>query len=292
MASNYHVSVLGDEVLEGLRVQSGAWYIDATLGGGGHTEAIITAGGRVLGIDQDHEALDFVANRLRSFIEQGDLRLAKGNFRDLGLLWEAEQGGPVAGILFDLGVSSHHLDDLSRGFSFQSDTLDMRMDATQSVSAFDLVDSLSEKDLALLLADWGEERYAKRFAQAIVTARAQQPINSGVQLAEIISAASPAHYRYGPIHPATRSFQALRLAVNDELPSLEQALPQAVDLLQSGGRLAVISFHSLEDRVIKRFLQDGDHMLVLTKKPIVAGDDELIINPRARSAKLRLAEKR
>lgn len=290
--SNYHLSVLRQEVIDGLHILPGSWYVDATLGGGGHTEAIIAAGGRVLGLDQDQDSLDFVAGRLSQPIERGNLRLTKGNFRDLHTLCAQEQLDSVAGVLFDLGVSSHQLDELSRGFSFQSATLDMRMDAAQAVSALELVEALSEKDLTALLEDWGEERYARRFAQAIVSARARQPITSGTQLAEIISVASPSHYRYGSIHPATRTFQALRLAVNDELPSLEQALPQAVDILRPDGRLAVISFHSLEDRVVKQFLHNQDRLTTLTKKPIVAGDEELIFNPRARSAKLRLAEKR
>jgi 16S rRNA (cytosine1402-N4)-methyltransferase len=215
----------------------------------------------------------------------------KGNFRDIANIVSEAGIGPVAGVLMDLGVSSHQVDAAERGFSFNSGTLDMRMDASQPVSAADLVATLPERDLAQLLFDLGEERLARRFAQAIVQARQTGPITSGQRLADIIRAASPVSYRHGPIHPATRTFQALRLAVNDELGSLALALPQAASVLAARGRLAVISFHSLEDRLVKRFIQQDDSVSAITKQPIMATDVEIASNPRSRSAKLRIAEK-
>lgn len=287
----YHEPVLVDEVLEGLRVMSGQWYVDATLGGGGHTEAILKAGGRVIGLDQDQEALTEVAERLSLAITNGNLTLIKANFRDIASAVHQQQADKVAGILMDLGVSSHQLDHKERGFSFESDTLDMRMDTSQQVTAADLIAQLPERDLATLFTDLGEERYARSFARTIVEARTAQPIVSGSQLATLILKHSPPAYRRGPIHPATRIFQALRLAVNDELDSLKQALPEAVSLLRPGGRLAVISFHSLEDRIVKQtFLQLPD-LLNMTKTPVVPQPDEIARNPRSRSSKLRVAEK-
>lgn len=289
--SDYHTPVLLEETLVALQVQPGQWYVDATLGGGGHTQAILEAGGNVLGIDQDQDALDEVAKKLSPDISSGQLRLVKANFRDLHTTVEEQSLATVTGILIDLGVSSHQLDVADRGFSFNSDTLDMRMDASQPVTAAELLAKLPQQDLAQLFTDLGEERYANHFAKVIVHDRQQQPITSGRQLADLLVRVSPPAYRHGPIHPATRVFQSLRMAVNDELGSLSVALPQAISLLNSGGRLAVISFHSLEDRVVKQTLLQEPMVEVLTKKPITAGDQELAVNPRSRSAKLRVAEK-
>jgi 16S rRNA (cytosine1402-N4)-methyltransferase len=297
-STEYHIPVLLSEVVEGLQIEVGQWYVDGTIGGGGHAAAILAAGGKVLGIDQDAEALAEAERKLQQTKNTTDqiveYRLVQANFRDLAEVVKTQAVGEVAGVLLDLGVSSHQLDALERGFSFRSDTLDMRMDAGQMVTAADLVARLGEADLTRLFADLGEERYARSMARAIVRAREQQAITSGGQLAEIIYKASPAAYRHGSLHPATRIFQALRLAVNDEIGSLEQVLPQAWSVLSKGGRLVVISFHSLEDRPVKHFMRQLSVLgqaKVLTARPLTATDQELRQNARSRSAKLRVAEK-
>ena len=290
--TSYHTPVLLEEAIESLQIRPGEWYVDATLGGGGHAEAILKAGGKVLGIDQDADAIAHSSNRLKHWLDTGSLKIARANFRDLTEVVEEHLQSTVLGVLMDLGVSSYQLNQPERGFRFDSDTLDMRMDASLPVSASTLVDTLPESDLARLLADLGEERLAKRFARAIVTARDVNKISSGRQLAEIIERASPTSYRYGSIHPATRSFQALRIAVNDELGSLTQALPAAVEALRPSGRLAVISFHSLEDRIVKQFMARNEYLEAGNKRPVVASENETSGNFRARSAKLRWAEKK
>lgn len=290
--NEYHIPVLVEEVIEGLRVEPGRWYIDATVGGGGHSLAILNAGGNVMGIDQDDDALEASRHRFESEkIANDRFELIKGNFRDLALL-VGSTDKQFHGILFDLGVSSHQFDELERGFSFESPNLDMRMDPTAGVPAEQLVNVVSEADLVKLLTDWGEEPLARRYAKAIATARKAKAIKSGRQLAEIIWQASPVNVRHGKIHPATRTFQALRLAVNDELTSLSEVLPQAVDILPPAGRMAVISFHSLEDRIVKRFFADNPELVVVSKEPIVAKSAEVESNPRSRSAKLRVAVKK
>jgi 16S rRNA (cytosine1402-N4)-methyltransferase len=292
LMSDYHLTVMLEPAVDSLQIQPDGWYIDATIGGGGHTQAMLDRGARVLGLDQDSQALAEVRRRLGQAITDQRLVLAQANFRDLTDVAQQQGLTEVAGILMDLGVSSWQLNSRERGFGFGSDTLDMRMDTSQTVTAADVVATLPESDLAKLLADLGEERYAKRLARAITEQRQRQPITSGAQLAEVISRHSPAAYRYGRIHPATRTFQALRLAVNDELGSLQQALPQAVQLLQPAGRLAVISFHSLEDRMIKQFFQKSELLTPITPSPILPSPDEISQNSRSRSAKLRVAERR
>jgi 16S rRNA (cytosine1402-N4)-methyltransferase len=291
IGSEYHVPVLVDEVLDGLQVKQGTWYIDGTIGGGGHAEQILAAGGMVLGIDQDEQALASTRQRLHESVSNGLLRLVKANFRDLAEVWRREDIGQVQGVLLDLGVSSHQLNEPERGFRFDAETLDMRMDASLPVTAADLIARLGGKDLEQLFVDWGEERYARHFANVIVDERVKQPITSAKQLADLLYRVSPPPYRRGPIHPATRVFQALRLAVNAELDSLQDVLPQAVEVLVEGGRLAVISFHSLEDRIVKRFMLDNDQLLPITKRPVEASGVETAANPRSRSAKLRVAVK-
>ena len=287
--NNYHTSVLLQEVLDYLELKRGKWYIDATLGGGGHTQAILERGCRVLGIDVDQDALNHVRQRLGS---NEDLVLARGNFRDIDTLAKEHGLEKVSGILFDVGVSSYQLDTPERGFSFQDGPLDMRMDQQLSVTAGDLVNGLTNKELQELFVRLGEERYARSIAKHIEVYRKEQLIRTTGELVGIIRQAVP--HLPTKVHPATRVFQALRIAVNDELHALSEALPKAVNLLESGGRLVVISFHSLEDRIVKRafvtFEQEGLGKII-TKKPIEATEDELGENRRSRSAKLRVFEK-
>ena len=287
--NNYHTSVLLQEVLDYLELKRGKWYIDATLGGGGHTQAILERGCRVLGIDVDQDALNHVRQRLGS---NEDLVLARGNFREIDTLAKEHGLEKVSGILFDVGVSSYQLDTPERGFSFQDGPLDMRMDQQLSVTAGDLVNGLTNKELQELFVRLGEERYARSIAKHIEVYRKEQLIRTTGELVGIIRQAVP--HLPTKVHPATRVFQALRIAVNDELHALSEALPKAVNLLESGGRLVVISFHSLEDRIVKRafvtFEQEGLGKII-TKKPIEATEDELGENRRSRSAKLRVFEK-
>ena len=295
-----HTPVLLAEVIAGLAPQSGGRYIDGTLGGGGHAAAILEASapdGRLRGIDADPAALAAGATRLAAFGERATV--ARGNFRDLAQLARANGFEPADGILLDLGVSSHQLNTPERGFSFMADApLDMRMDPTGGETAADLVDELPESELADLIYRYGEERGSRRIARAIVTARRTRRIATTGALAEVVARALGG--RRGKIHPATRTFQALRIAVNHELESLEAVLPQAVNVLASGGRLAVIAFHSLEDRIVKQFFRaesgyagavGPSRLRIITKKPIEAEPAEARANPRARSAKLRIAER-
>ncbi len=291
-ASTYHTPIMVNEIMAGLRVQAGLTYIDATLGGGGHTEAMLQLGARVIGIDQDQQALDFAGHRLDSYRQSGQLKLIHTNFDQIAQQVQLATDQPVMGILMDLGVSSHQLDDLERGFSFSSDNLDMRMNGQFGVTAEELIAKLSVPDLINIFSNLGEERYARRFAQAIDSQRQVKPITSAKQLAQIIYQASPVVYKRGPIHPATRVFQAIRLAVNAELDSLSQALPAATEILADQGVLAVMSFHSLEDRIVKHFMLQHSQLEVVTKKPIMASQPEVDRNPRSRSAKLRFAIKK
>ena len=289
--SAYHIPVLANEVMTGLEVEPGSWYIDGTVGGGGHTELILAAGGKVLGIDQDDDALASTTARLREAVANGSLRLVKANFRQLAEIWRDQDLPLVKGILLDLGVSSYQLNEPERGFRYDSEELDMRMDTSLPVTAADLLARLAVADLERLFVDLGEERYARHFAKVIGEEREKQAITSAKQLSELLYRVSPPPYRRGPIHPATRVFQALRLAINAELDSLIEALPEAVSALDAGGRLAVISFHSLEDRLVKRFMLDTPGIAPLTKRPVVATEAEIDRNPRSRSAKLRIATK-
>lgn len=290
MNNLYHTSVLLQEVLNNLDVTPGKKYIDATLGGGGHTRAILERGGHVLGIDVDQEALDFVADTVS---HKDQLVTARGNFREIADIAREKGFIKVHGILFDIGVSSHHLDAPERGFSFQDGPLDMRMDQRLQVTAADLVNGLSNQELQELFVRLGEERYARSIAKHIVTYRQEKLITTTGELVDIIRQSVP--NLKTKVHPATRVFQALRIAVNDELHALRDALPKAVDLLESEGRLAVISFHSLEDRIVKHAFKSFEEQgkgIVLTKKPVEAGEDELAVNRRSRSAKLRVFQKK
>jgi 16S rRNA (cytosine1402-N4)-methyltransferase len=295
-----HVPVLLNEVLAGLTPRDGGCYVDGTLGGGGHAAAVLEAsapGGRLLGIDADPAALAAAGARLARFGERATL--AHGNFRDIGPLARAQGFDQIDGLLLDLGVSSHQIDTPERGFSFAADApLDMRLDPTGGVTAADVVNSTPESELADLIFRYGEERGSRRIARFIAEARRKQPIDTTIELAELVARALGG--RHGKIHPATRTFQALRIAVNHELESLEAVLPQAVELLAPGGRMAIISFHSLEDRIVKLFFraesgyggsEQPARLQIITKKPIEASEQEARANPRSRSAKLRIAER-
>lgn len=289
--NDYHIPVLAKQVESALDIHKNQWYIDGTIGGGGHAELILKAGGKVLGLDHDDDAIASTRQRLKPYLDTGQLILERANFRHLQHVWQQLELPAVAGILLDLGVSSYQLNQPQRGFRFDADNLDMRMDQELSITAAELIARLGVKDLSQLLADLGEERYAKHFAQVIATERQTNPITSGKQLADLLYRVSPPPYRRGPIHPATRTFQALRLAVNAELDNITEALPQATSILKPSGRLAVISFHSLEDRIVKHFMQGEESLNVITKRPEIATEAEVSKNPRARSAKLRVAEK-
>ena len=288
-----HLSVLPAEVLEALRPAPGGAYVDCTVGAGGHAAAILDASapdGRLLGLDADSDALAIAAQRLARFGERA--RLVQRNYRELrDVLSETDYPAPD-GILLDLGVSSMQLDRPERGLSFQADgPLDMRLDRSAGRTAADLVNALPERELADLIFRYGEERHSRRVARAIVARRSSVRFERTADLARTVASAVGRGGGRG-IHPATRTFQALRIAVNDELGGLEEVLPQAADALAPGGRLAVISFHSLEDRIVKQFLRSRPETLaILTKKPQVASPEEQRMNPRSRSAKLRIAER-
>lgn len=293
-----HVPVLAKEVCFWLISQRPMTILDCTVGYGGHAESLLertTPSVKVIGIERDSHAIDFCRERLVRFGERVVLR--RGNHRDLKRHLAEAGISSVDGVLFDLGVSSPQLDDPARGFSFLQDgPLDMRMDQTVGMTAAELVNGSPEDWLADILYQYGEERYARRIARAIVRERARRPIETTNALASIIAKSVPSAYRNGRIHCATRTFQALRIAVNRELETLDPSLRDAVDVLTPGGRICAISFHSLEDRVVKhtfRALAYGTDakLSVLTKKPVLPTEEERRINPRARSAKLRVAER-
>lgn len=311
-----HYSVLLQETLDGLKVQSGKAYIDGTLGAGGHSYAILersSPDGRLLGLDADPVALKLAGERLLPFGERA--RLVEANFGQMAGIAQREGFAPVAGVVMDLGVSSMQLDDPARGFSFQGDgPLDMRFGAVQGpLTATEIVNKWSEAELVKLFFELGEEPQARRLARAIVEARRQQLFTTTAQLAGLLEKTAGGRTvgrNKRPIHPATRVFQALRMTVNRELERLSEGLKAALEVLEPGGRLVVISFHSLEDRVVKHFMQQAasDKIMlpntpavlaqpkvptlkIITKKPLEASEAELAENRRSRSAKLRVAEK-
>ena len=289
--SDYHTSVLLRETIDALQIIPGKRYIDATFGGGGHSFEILSRGGKVLGIDQDQDAIDEYEKKFKI---GEDLILVKGNFKDIDRLALDNGFKNAAGVLFDLGVSGHQFDQADRGFSFQHDgPLDMRMDRDLGVKASDLIHILTKGELYELFTRLGEERFARSIVSGIIRARQIKKIETTAELAEIISRSVP--YRQKGINPATRVFQALRIAVNDELHSLTEALPKARDLLEDTGRIAVITFHSLEDRIVKHQFRDWEEKgfgKVITKKPLTPNEEEIEMNNRSRSAKLRVFERR
>lgn len=306
-----HVSVLYEEVLTVLAPRPGGVYVDGTLGGGGHARGVLEASGPdgvLFGLDRDDDALAAARTVLARFGERA--RLFKANFAELANVLGSVGIQAVDGIVLDLGVSSHQLDTGERGFSFQQDApLDMRMDTSVGQTAADLVNGLSGEELERIIRSYGEERWARRIAQFIVRARAGAPITTTAHLVDLVKGAIPRAKWEDRLHPATRTFQALRIAVNDELGSLEKGLVAGIAALKPGGRIAVISFHSLEDRIVKRVFAEGATgctcpknlprcvcgrkpvLRKVTGKPIVAGPEERSVNPRSRSAKLRAAEK-
>jgi len=283
-AAFLHVPVLSRELIEGLDIRPGGHYLDATVGGGGHTQLILAAAPdvRVTAIDRDDDALRAAKVKLEQYSDQ--VQFWHGNFADY-------KPGDVLfdGIIADLGVSSAQFDIPERGFSFRhAADLDMRMDRRQSLTAADIINQWDEKQLADAFYQYGEERLSRQIARRIVEKRPFQTTN---ELADAIAHSVPRKYRYGRIHPATRVFQALRIVVNQELSSLETFLNKAPTWLKPEGRIGIISFHSLEDRIVKHSLRDSALLRVLTKKPIIAQEKELQENPRSRSAKLRFAER-
>ncbi|HBK52481.1 16S rRNA (cytosine(1402)-N(4))-methyltransferase RsmH [Syntrophomonas wolfei] len=303
-----HIPVLLDEVISSLLGDPKGCYVDCTLGGGGHLEKLLQhlkAGARVLAIDKDMAILEQSRQRL----PLPNVTFVHGDFRNLKQMLEHEGISAVDGVLLDLGVSSFQLDTPERGFSFHEDAgLDMRMNQEQDLKAWEIINFYPEEKIAQILFDFGEERYSRRIAAAITKHRKTGSIDSTLQLVEIIKAAVPAAYRRGK-HPARKSFQALRMAVNSELDALREVLPQALEALKTGGRLCVITFHSLEDRMVKEFMKNRARtcicpsqspictcghqaeLKIISRKPIVASKEESEANPRARSAKLRVAEK-
>jgi 16S rRNA (cytosine1402-N4)-methyltransferase len=287
-----HVPVLWREAIEILNVQPDGFYIDATLGAGGHAERILRRleSGKLLGIDRDPAALAAARERLKSF---GDKLIAMhGNFAQIDALHAASGLPPANGLLADLGMSSLQLEDASRGFSFNvPGPLDMRMDPTMGTRAADLVNQMSERELADLIFKLGEERHSRRIARAIVKGR---PYRLTTELAQVVTRAIPSRTALHHLHPATRTFQALRLAVNRELESLESLLARALGVLKPGGRVVILSFHSLEDRRVKQTFQSWQQQgraQILTRKVVRPSEEEVRANPRSRSARLRAAER-
>ncbi len=304
-----HRPVLLDECIEGLRIRPGGLYLDGTLGRAGHSREIARRldTGRLVCIDRDQAALDAAQDRLAGCLDK--VELIHGNFGDLAELLDGRGLGPFDGMLFDLGVSSPQLDDPERGFSYMHDApLDMRMDRSEALTAAIVVNEWPQEELKRILWQYGEERYAPQIAGAIARRRADKPIGTTLELVEVIRGAMPAQALREKQHPAKRSFQAIRIAVNDELAAVDRMLQAAVPRLSPGGRLAVISFHSLEDRIVKNALAafargctcppdfpvcvcgKTPQVRLVNRKPILSGEAELNENPRARSAKLRLAE--
>ena len=305
-----HKSVLLDECIEALNLRPDGVYVDGTLGRAGHSREIAKhlTTGRLICIDRDIAAIDAAKERLAPWMDR--VTLVHGNFADLGEELQELGLTGVDGMLFDLGVSSPQLDDASRGFSYMQDApLDMRMDQDAPLTAYEVVNRWSYEELRRILFEYGEERYAPVIAKHIVRARETKPVETTLELVDLIKGAMPPAALREKQHPAKRSFQAIRIAVNGELDALPPMLKAATEALNPGGRLAVITFHSLEDRIVKRAMQDmargctcppefpvcvcgkKPKLKVLTRKPIVSGGAELEENPRARSAKLRVAEK-
>jgi len=291
-----HQSVLLNTAISSLNLSHGAVVVDATVGGGGHSEAILKSifpGGRLIGIDADKEALAVASARLKDF--SCSFTFVNDNFRNIDRILTKENIKNVDAILLDVGISSYQLDDASRGFSIKSDaSLDMRMDRRLPVTAYDVVNRYKEDKLSEIIEKFGEERFHNRIARFISQARGRKPIETTGELARVVQRAVGYKYRNLRIDPATRTFQAIRIFVNDELGALEEGLKSAIFWLKPRGRIVVISFHSLEDRIVKNLFKGYSKLGVLniiTKKPLIPEHEETIKNPRSRSAKLRVAER-
>jgi 16S rRNA (cytosine1402-N4)-methyltransferase len=317
LTAERHLPVMADRAVELLRPRAGGVYVDATLGLGGHAERLLDASaptGRVIGLDRDPAALALASERLAPASgASGRLLAVAASFADLAEVVAGLDVEAVDGVLYDLGVSSLQLDEAERGFSYRADApLDMRMDPTRGITAAEVLASYSRADLARVFRSYGEERFASRIARFVEDARRRAPVRTTGELVDLVKAAIPAAARRGGPHPARRVFQALRIEVNGELSALEASLPQAIELLAPGGRLVVLSYHSLEDRIVKRTLAaaaagreqafppglpvlpqggPGPSLSILTRRPETPGPDEVAANPRAESAKLRAAEK-
>ena len=310
MSEFHHVSVLLDECIQGLNIRPDGIYVDGTLGGAGHSSHIASkiTTGRLIGIDRDEVALTAAAERLAPYGDR--VTLVHSNFCDIASVLARLGIGGVDGILLDLGVSSPQLDDGARGFSYMADApLDMRMDHSEALTAAAVVNTWSYEELKRILYEYGEERYAPQIASAICKRREQAPVRTTLELVDIIRSAMPPAALREKQHPAKRSFQAIRIAVNDELGAVSQVMRDAIPCLNPGGRLAVITLHSLEDRIVKNAMAEAakgctcppsfpvcvcgkkPKVRLITRKPIVSGEEELARNPRARSAKLRICEK-
>ena len=310
MKEFHHISVLLQECLDGLNIRPDGIYVDGTLGGAGHSAQIVKrlTTGRLIGIDRDPVALEAAGKRLEPYKDR--VTLVHSNFCQMGAVLKELGISGVDGILLDLGVSSPQLDDGERGFSYMADApLDMRMNSEDSLTAETVVNTWSHDELKRILYNYGEERYAPQIAAAICRRREEKPIHTTLELVDVIRSAMPPAALREKQHPAKRSFQAIRIAVNDELGSVEKAMEEAIPLLNPGGRLAVITFHSLEDRIVKTAMVEASKgctcppsfpvcvcgkkpkVKLISRKPITAADEELEENPRSRSAKLRVCEK-
>ncbi|RKQ60470.1 16S rRNA (cytosine1402-N4)-methyltransferase [Thermovibrio guaymasensis] len=292
MSEIYHPPVLLDESISMLKAREGGIFVDATLGGGGHTEAILKANpkNRVIGIDRDEEAIERAIKRLEPYGDR--VSIYHANFSQIGEVLEAEGIGEVNGVLFDLGVSHFHLRG-ERGFTvWKEQPLDMRMDRRQKLTARDVVNELSERELADVIFKYGQERFARKIAREIVRRRKEKPIETTTELAQIVEEVIPKKLWAGrKKHPAIKTFQAIRIFVNKEFEEIEKGIPSAAEFIKSGGRIVVITFHSLEDRLVKNILRSLQGFKVVTKKPIEPSPEEVRENPASRSAKLRAAER-
>ena len=310
MSEFHHVSVLLDECIDGLNIKPDGIYVDGTLGGAGHSSCIAAklTTGRLIGIDRDPVALRAAGERLKPYADR--VTLVHSNFCEIRQVLQDLNIDGVDGILLDLGVSSPQLDDGARGFSYMADApLDMRMNSEDALTAYTVVNTWSQEELKRILYTYGEERYSPQIAAAICRRREEKPIETTLELVDIIRSAMPAAALREKQHPAKRSFQAIRIAVNDELGSVEKVMRDAIPALNSGGRLAIITFHSLEDRIVKQGMADAakgctcppnfpvcvcgkkPKVKIISRKPITSTEEELERNPRARSAKLRVCEK-
>ena len=306
-----HVSVLLDETIEGLNINPDGIYFDGTLGGGGHSYEILkrlTGKGILIGVDQDGDAIDAASERLKEF--EGKFQLVRSNYSEIETILNDLKISKIDGIVLDLGVSSYQIDNLERGFSYKEDApLDMRMDQRQLLNAADVVNGYTEEQLIAMLRDYGEERFAKSIAKAIIEAREIKPIATTQELSDIVKNAVPKKYQIAKGHPAKKTFQAIRIEVNNELNILRQTLDKMIDHLNPGGRICVITFHSLEDRIVKLNFRNNENPCtcppdfpvcvcgkkskgkVITRKPIVPSDEEVENNKRSKSSKLRIFER-